>query len=121
VGKEQFVKLQQGDQSVREYLKQFSYLSQFALEYVSTDDDKKFWFSCGLDMGLQKLLIIHPNASYDESVSIAINAEYYDHLGKEAKNRKLEESSSSNIPYQRIVFKTVHHFPYLTPQQQTPQ
>jgi hypothetical protein len=55
VGKEQFVKLQQGDQSVREFQKQFSYLSQFAPEYVSTDADKKFWFVHGLDMELQKL------------------------------------------------------------------
>jgi hypothetical protein len=49
-------------------------------------------------MELQKLLIVCPDASYDESVSIAINAGYYVNIEKEAKKRKLEESSSSNIP-----------------------
>jgi hypothetical protein len=98
VGKEQFVKLQQGDHSVMEYLSQFNHLSQYAPDYVSTDADNKFWFLHGLDLELQKFLTIHPDASYDEIVSIAISTEYKDHLCKEAKKRKkvLKEFSGSN-------------------------
>ena len=34
---EQFVKLQQGNMRVQEYLAQFNHLSQYAPEHVSTD------------------------------------------------------------------------------------
>jgi hypothetical protein len=69
-------------------------------------------------MELQKLLIVHPDASYDKTISIAIAAEYYDNMEKEAKKRKLEESSSSHSPCQSIVFKPIHRSFYLPPQQQ---
>ena len=63
---EQFVKLQQGDQSIIECLRQFNHLSQYAPDYVSTDADKKFWFERGLDLELQVVLVGQTKASYNE-------------------------------------------------------
>ena len=45
---EQFLRLQQGSQSVIEYLGKFNHLSQYALEHVSIDAAKKRWFIRGL-------------------------------------------------------------------------
>ena len=73
--REQFLKLQQGDQSVMEYLSKFNHLSQYASEYVRTDAEKKLWFVCGLHNKLQSLLIGHTTASYNEIVSIAISTD----------------------------------------------
>ena len=53
---EQFLKLQQGDQSVLEYLCQFNHLSQYAPKYVSTDAEKNRWFVRGLHTELQAML-----------------------------------------------------------------
>ena len=49
---EQFLMMQQGDQSVMEYLGRFNHLSHYASEYVLTDADKKFWFVHGLNLKL---------------------------------------------------------------------
>lgn len=82
-----------------EYVRQFDHLPHYAPEYVSTDADKKFWFLHGLDIELQIVLVGKTEASYNETVSMAISAKYIHNLCKEAKKRKkmLEESSSDGV------------------------
>ena len=95
---EQFLKLQQGDQSVMEYLGRFNQLSQYASKYVSTDIEKKCCFVWGLHTKLQVTLVGHLNASYNEIVSIAISTDDKNRQHKEEQKRKkmaLESSSDS--------------------------
>ena len=46
---EQFLRLQQGSQSVMEYLGKFNHLSEYAPEHVNTDAKKNHWFIHGLN------------------------------------------------------------------------
>ena len=73
---EQFLQLQQGDQSVLEYLSKFNHLSQYAPEHVCRE---KRWFVRGLNAKLQTMLTTCTTVSYNEIVSIAITTEekYY--------------------------------------------
>lgn len=102
-----------------EYLSQFNHLSQYALEYVSTDAEKKGWFVRGLHTKLQAMLTTCTNAN-NEIVSIAISSKYKNHQHKEAKKRKkmLEGSSGDSAQRQRIVYQHIHHSLYYPPQQQ---
>ena len=115
---DQFLKLQQGEQSVLEYLSQFNHLSQYAPEYVSMDVAKKGWFVRGLHTKLQAMLTTCTNASYNEIVSIAISFEDKYNQHKEAKKRKevLVESSGGNAQCHRIIHQPVHHSFYYLPQ-----
>ena len=117
---EQFLKLQQGDQSVMEYLSKFNHLSQYAPDYVSTDANKKLWFVRGLDTKLHVMRAGHTTASYNEIVSIAISSDDKYHQHKEAKKRKnmLAESSRGSAQRHRIIYQPIHHSLYDPPQQQ---
>jgi len=85
---EQFVKLNQWNMGVQEYLAQFNHLSQYALEHVSTDAHKKQWFIHGLSTKLQRMLTGFTNAGYHEVVSMAISFEEKNRLHQERKKRK---------------------------------
>ena len=97
--------LQQGDQSVMEYLSKFNHLSQYAPEYVSTDADKKHWFVCGHNTKLQAMLAACTTARYNEIVSITISTreKYRQHQEKKRKNVPAE-SSGGNIQRPRIIY-----------------
>ena len=110
---EQFLKLQQGDQSVMEYLGRFNQLSQCAPEYVSTDVNKKHWIVRGLNTKLQVMLADFTTASYNEIVSIAISVGEKNRLHQEKKRKNVPaESSGGNIQCSRIIYHPVHHSHY---------
>jgi hypothetical protein len=77
---EQFLKLQQENLSVREYLAQYNHLCQYAHDNVNTDEKRKEWFMRGLDPEIQKQLASNDNATYHEAVNIALTIEDKDHL-----------------------------------------
>ena len=120
---EQFIKLQQGSQSVREYLVQFNHLSQYVSENVNTDAKKKQWFIHGLDPEIQKVLTTCSTADYHETVNVAISYEEKDRLCQEARKRKHVHMgfSGGNNQRQKFVYQHGHRFSYRPSQQRGQQ
>jgi hypothetical protein len=56
---QEFMHLQQGNQSVYVYSKMFNHLVQYALEQVDTDKKKKYYFMKGLYTKLQERLTLN--------------------------------------------------------------
>ena len=115
---EQFLKLQQGGQSVLDYLGMFNHVSQYAQEHVSTDANKKRYFLRGLNTKLWTMMTGCITATFNEIVSIAISSEETYRLHKESKKRKNVPMgfSSGNNQRRRIVYQPFSHPPYRPPQ-----
>ena len=118
---EQFLKLQQGGQSVLDYLGMFNHVSQYAQEHVSTDANKKRCFLHGLNTKLWTMMTGYITATFNEIVSIAISSEETYCLHKESKKRKNEPMgfSSANNQHQRIAYQPFPSSSYHPPQWQS--
>ena len=115
---EQFIKLQQGSPSVREYLAQFNHLSQYASENVNTDAKKKKWLIHGLDPEIQKVLTTCSTDDYHETVNVAISYEEKHRLCQESRKRKHVHMgfSGGNNQRQRFVYQLGYCSSYRPPQ-----
>jgi hypothetical protein len=105
----QFLDLKQGkEESVMEYLERFTRLSQYVLNFVNTNEKKKYYFLRGLNMKLQLLMATSSAEKYTEVVSQAVLGDNKIRLHKESKTKKLaEESSSSSKQCRRVVYQPV--------------
>jgi hypothetical protein len=90
-----------------EYLERFNQLSQYAADYVNIEA-MKFFFMCGLNMKLQRLMAPNVAESYNDVVSQAILGDDKIRLHQESKRKKFaEESSSSSSRRRRIVYQPI--------------
>ena len=101
---EEFLALKQGEHPVMHYVGHFNHLSQYAIEYVNTDRKKKNHFLRGLNTKLQTMMATCGNATYHETVNIAITSEENYRRHKEAKKKKIFASGSSSGKRQKIVY-----------------
>jgi hypothetical protein len=66
----EFLDLKQGEEeSVMEYFERFPRLSQYVLDFVNTNEKKKFYFLHGLNKKLQGLMATSLAERYNEVVS----------------------------------------------------
>jgi hypothetical protein len=72
---EEFIRLKQGGDTVMQYLNKFKHLSQYAIERVNTDLNKKNCFMRGLNDRLQRKMATCLDLTYSRVVSIALVVE----------------------------------------------
>jgi hypothetical protein len=60
---------------VMHYVGHFNHMSQYAIEYVNTDRKKKNHFLRGLNTKLHTMMATSGNATYHETINIAIASE----------------------------------------------
>jgi hypothetical protein len=72
---EEFMKLQQGGDTVNQYLNKFNHLSQYAIDQVNTDLKKKNCFMRGLNDRLQRKMATCIDLTYGKAVSTALSVE----------------------------------------------
>nr|ACS91357.1 polyprotein [Coix lacryma-jobi] len=118
---EEFLKLQQGTQSVMQYVSKFNHLSQYAPDHVNTDAKKKQCFMRGLSTKLQTMMTTCANSTFNDIVSIAITLEEKNRVHKEAKRRKTAQAGASgSVPKRpKFLYHPVPHahVPARPPQQ----
>ena len=68
---EQFIRLQQWNQSVDEYAAEFLRLSRFAPYMVANEEKRASRFQQGLRVDIQMLLIPHQLKTYSQVLTIA--------------------------------------------------
>jgi hypothetical protein len=95
-----------------QYVGRFNHLAQYAPDHVNSDHKKKACFMRGLNSKIQTMMIGCLNATYHESVTIAIASEEEYHKHKEAKKKKnvSSGSSGSNQKRQKIIYHPQNHF-----------
>jgi hypothetical protein len=86
----EFLDLQQGTDSVYEYIETINYLAQYGTHHVDTDEKKAELFRRGLSLPLQDRLVRLHGMSINALVSAAIEQEgtYVALLVEEEKMRK---------------------------------
>jgi hypothetical protein len=107
-----FLNLQQGTNSVYEYIKKFNYLAQYGTHHVDTNEKKAGLFRKGLSLPLQDRLVRLHGVSFNALVSVTIEQEgiYIALLAEEEKMRKrassrpLEDSTRGAPPKYRLVY-----------------
>jgi hypothetical protein len=106
-----FLDLKQGEEeSVMEYFERFTCLSQYVLDFVNTNEKKRFYFLCGLNEKLQCLMATNLAKRYNEVFSQAILGDNKIHRHQESKRKKLAEESFGCVKqYQRIVYQPIYH------------
>jgi hypothetical protein len=107
----EFLDLKQGEEeSVMEYFERFTCLSQYVLDFVNTNEKKKFYFLCGLNEKLQCLMATSLAERYNEVVSQAVLGDNKIWLHQESKRKKFGEESSSKVKrYQRVVYQPIYY------------
>jgi hypothetical protein len=68
----EFLDLQQGTDSVYEYIEKFNYLAQYGTHHVDTDDKKAELFTKRLSLPLQDRLVRFRDISFNAIVSVVI-------------------------------------------------
>ena len=107
----EFLDLKQGEEeSVMEYFERFTRLSQYVLDFVNTNEKKKFYFLRGLNKKLQCLMATSLAERYNEVVSQAVLGDNKIRRHQESKRKQLVEESSGSVKQcRRIVYQPVYH------------
>jgi hypothetical protein len=71
----EFLDLQQGTDSVYEYIEMFNYLAQYGTHPIDTDEKKAELFRRGLSLLLQDCLVQFRDLSFNALMSAAIEQE----------------------------------------------
>ena len=108
---DQFLALQQKDSTVMQYVGQFNHLSQYAAEYVNTDEKKRDCFLRGLHPKIRRSMSNNLTGSYHEAVDRAVAFEESNRQYQEEKKKKKAGSSShsGNHKRQRVIYHPSHH------------
>jgi hypothetical protein len=107
---QEFMHLQQGNQSVYVYSKIFNHLAQYAPEQVNTDE-KKYCFMKGLSTKLQERLALNADWTFLELVSNAIIADGANQAHQESKKKKALAAPSGSAPHKYRMVCAPHHHP----------
>jgi hypothetical protein len=111
---QEFMDLQQGNQSVYTYSMMFNHLTQYAPKKVDTDE-KKYRLMNGLSTKMQERLALNTNWTFRELVSNAIIADDAIRAHQESKKKKALTTPSRSAPPKYRMVCTPHYHP---PQQQ---
>jgi hypothetical protein len=84
----EFMKLNQGNKSLTEYLQAFNNLARYATEFVDTDAKKIASFKRGLGPKLMKTMSTSKCATFNEFISDALIQENNNSIYAASKNRK---------------------------------
>jgi hypothetical protein len=80
------------------------------LDFVSTNEKKKFYFLHGLNKKLQGLMATTLAERYNEVVSQAVLGDNKIRLHRESKRKKFAEESSGKIKQcRRIIYQFVYY------------
>jgi hypothetical protein len=102
---EEFMKLEQGGDTVNQYLNKFNHLSQYAIDQVNTDLKKKNCFMRGLNDRLQRKMATCIDLTYGRAVSIALAVEAkYAGVGK-SKGVGGDRPSQGLVKRQQFVLR----------------
>jgi hypothetical protein len=104
--------LQQGIDSVYEYIRKFNYLAQYGTHHVDIDEKKVELFNRRLSLPLQDRLVLFRDVSFNALVSAAVeqNGTYKALLVEEEEKRKRimsgpSEDSTQGVPLKyRLVY-----------------
>jgi hypothetical protein len=114
----EFLDLKQGEEdSVIEYFESFTRLSQYVLDFVNTNEKKKYYFLRGLNLKLQLLMATSSAKNYTEVVSQAILGDNKIRLHQKSKRKELVKESSGRIKQCRRVVCQLVHSPCFSPPQ----
>jgi hypothetical protein len=87
------------------------------LDFVNTNEKKKYYFLRGLNMKLQLLMATSSTEKYIVVVSQAVLGDNKIHLHQESKRKMLvEESSSSSKVCWRAIYQPVSYAHFSPPQ-----
>jgi hypothetical protein len=102
---EEFMKLEQGGDTVMQYLNKFNHLSQYTIDQVNTDKKKRNCFMRGLNDRLQRKMATCLDLSYSRAVNtaLAVEAKYAD-PGK-SKGVGGDRSNQGPKKRQRLVIR----------------
>jgi hypothetical protein len=86
----EFLDLQQGTDSVYEYIRKFNYLAQYGTHHVDTDEKNAELFRKGWSLLLEDRLVLSHDVSFNTLVSVTIDQEgtYQALLDEEEKKIK---------------------------------
>jgi hypothetical protein len=100
----EFLNLQQGFDSVYEYIKKFNYLAQYDTHHVDTDEKKAELLRKGLSLPLRNHLVLFRDLSFKALVSAAIDQDgtYRAFLDKQEKKMKRAMSGPGPPKYHLI-------------------
>jgi hypothetical protein len=102
---EEFMRLKQGGDIVRQYLNKFNHLSQYAIDQVNTDLKKRNCFMRGLNDRLQRKMATFLDLSYSRAVSTTMEVEAkHTGLGK-SKGFGGDRSNQGPEKRQRLVIR----------------
>jgi hypothetical protein len=122
----EFLDLEQGNDSIFNYMRQFNTLAQYGTYHVDTDEKKANLYHAGLTIHLQERLVHLSNLSYNELASAAIDQKRMMKAVAEADEKKRKRMitgsagsgcSSGAPPKYRMVY-TPHGGQLRRPQQQ---
>ncbi|XP_058211797.1 uncharacterized protein LOC131323981 [Rhododendron vialii] len=104
----EFLKLEQGKMTVAEYEARFTTLSRFALNLVSTDEDKCRMFEDGLNIELRPYVANQRLNNFADMIEVATNFErdlgLLNEQREQNKKRKTESTSGGrNFGQQSII------------------
>jgi hypothetical protein len=72
---EEFLRLRQGADTVMQYIGKFNHLSQYDIEHVNTNINKRDCFMRGLKSKLQKKMATCYDLTFNRAISVAIAVE----------------------------------------------
>jgi hypothetical protein len=102
---EEFMKLKQGGDTVTQYLNKFNHLSQYAIDQVNTDLEKRNCFMRGLNDRMQRKMATCIDLSYGRVVSTALAVEAkYAGSGK-SKGNGGDRPNQGSEKRQRLVIR----------------
>jgi hypothetical protein len=102
---EEFMKLQQGGDTVNQYLNKFNHLSQYAIDQVNTDLKKKNCFMRGLNDRLQRKMATCIDLTYGKTVSTALSVEAKYTNSRKNKGFGGERSNQGQAKKQQFVIR----------------
>jgi hypothetical protein len=108
---QEFMDLQQCNQSMYAYSKLFNHLAQYAPEQVDTDEKKKYCFMNGLSTKLQERLALHTDWTFLELVRNAIIVDDAIRAHQESKKKKALAAPASSAPHKYWMVCAPHHHP----------
>ena len=105
----EFLTLKQGGRSVLQYVEQFHQLSQYAHQFVDTEEKKRMFFKRGLDLKLQSKLVWQDTGTLEDLISGAIIQENtMRQVEDEGRKRKTTDLASSTPPPKYCLIYSSH-------------
>ncbi|GJN36838.1 hypothetical protein PR202_gb25735 [Eleusine coracana subsp. coracana] len=106
---QEFMDLKQGGKNVLQYAEAFNHLAQYAIEYVNTEEKRRYTFLCGMNATLKERLTCQTTGTYNDLVNAAIVQEGTMRQVEEEDRKRKAPATASAIP------KAKHRLIYTSP------